>query len=945
MYRARLLAVLLLAVAAAAGPTLTCTVESSRTVDTTDSISVSFKFESIAPVFPDKGIRFTDNLIYSPADSVQWDRPLEFKVTLEHYAPNQIWRIDTYKCVYNNSGKVEVGYYDVLAQKPQRVKTTIIFKVPATTAEHSESTTVKVSKPLEDTYCSSTPTVDSWPKCPTTKPDPNKVSVEPPEWSALQVNGYKPRDVVKAYGVNATIPDPWRYGVKSDDGKTLSYVEIDGSRYGPDVKDAAVQSSVYLYMVGMPKQWGSVKVKGVSGMPVYVVKTVRSFSNPPTAFCRPPSCIVMDWVNITQLIRSCDRYGGQAYIYDALVAVQSGYAISEWADFLYSYSITDTSNRYNTSPEIYLPLGSVYLATVRVFWSPVDFDIYLINRFDDSSGTPYLRVVRSNTYYEDVASRGKVNGPLETSGPGYLDKTTNVAVAVDQSVNSIELGAFVWPVPLFWGRYSPTITRQTYSFYCLSQDRVIQVWLTSSIWPTDGLLKNHPDISSGRYVDMLHFLYGEPVVYYWGQGDQHGAVSVHTDRRYEQTTADSSGRAKLYHVTGIAPTDAGMLDISWSMPQTVGGGGDGGGNVTDTVSSWLVWLVPTIACRSMFCTSLSPEVLGPLPPFSGDRALPNFGYSIMLMYIGEKARHRVKVYVEDGYVVSSGPPMNVTRVRNYKLVEIDKEWRPFEAVIVGPGWWVPYRRLGPCETMPVSVSSIYATPDWLGPVKIIVEDNGASSTYAFNVTDKVKYHIVAYTPAPESLTATPFNITAYVTLGGIPYYHAVYSYGEGGRLSPPGCLSTWYNMYSVSQLTFSGDFWGAFGLANTLLKPVNIEYVYTKPKLELVNPWRGLVKIKADGPIVGFAFYAKRNGAWVKIGEVSTKVGNEYRNCILVNASRLFPWDPILVLPSVEQKLEATPGSTVTMWRPETALLFKTWADVVGYPKGARSELAVVGTC
>ena len=938
MYRARLLAVLLLAVAAAAGPTLTCTVESSRTVDTTDSISVSFKFESIAPVFPDKGIRFTDNLIYSPADSVQWDRPLEFKVTLEHYAPNQIWRIDTYKCVYNNSGKVEVGYYDVLAQKPQRVKTTIIFKVPATTAEHSESTTVKVSKPLEDTYCSSTPTVDSWPKCPTTKPDPNKVSVEPPEWSALQVNGYKPRDVVKAYGVNATIPDPWRYGVKSDDGKTLSYVEIDGSRYGPDVKDAAVQSSVYLYMVGMPKQWGSVKVRGVSGMPVYVMKTVRSFSDPPTAFCRPPSCIVMDWVNITQLIRSCDRYGGQAYIYDALVAVQSGYAISEWADFLYSYSITDTSNRYNTSPEIYLPLGSVYLATVRVFWSPVDFDIYLINRFDDSSGTPYLRVVRSNTYYEDVASRGKVNGPLETSGPGYLDRTTKVAVAVDQSVNSIELGAFVWPVPLFWGRYTPVITRQTYSFYCPSQDRVIQVWLTSSIWPTDGLLKNHPDISSGRYVDMLHFLYGEPVVYYWGQGDQHGAVSVHTDRRYEQTTADAGGQAKLYHVTGAAPTDAGMLDISWSMPQTVGGGGDGGGNVTDTVSSWLVWLVPTIACRSMFCTSLSPEVLGPLPPFSGDRALPNFGYSIMLMYIGEKARHRVKVYVEDGYVVSSGPPMNVTRVRNYKLVEIDKEWRPFEAVIVGPGWWVPYRRLGPCETMLVSVSSIYATPDWLGPVKIIVEDNGASSTYAFNVTDKVKYHIVAYTPAPESLTATPFNITAYVTLGGIPYYHAVYSYGEGGRLSPPGCLSTWYNMYSVSQLTFSGDFWGAFGLANTLLKPVNIEYVYTKPKLELVNPWRGLVKVRADGPVSGFAFYAQRNGAWVKIGEASGR-------CLLLNVSRIFPWDPILVLPLVEQKLDSAPGSTVTMWRPETALLFKTWADVVGYPKGARSELAVVGTC
>jgi len=144
------------------------------------------------------------------------------------------------------------------------------------------------------------------------------------------------------------------------------------------------------------------------------------------------------------------------------------------------------------SPEIYLPLGSVYLATVEVWWFPLDFNIYLINRFDDSSGIPYLRIIRSNTYYEDVARRGKINGPLQTAGAGWLWRQTKVAVAVDQSVSSIELGAYVWPVPLFWGRYSPVFTRQTYSFYCLSQNREIQVWLTSSIWPTDGLMRNHP---------------------------------------------------------------------------------------------------------------------------------------------------------------------------------------------------------------------------------------------------------------------------------------------------------------------------------------------------------------------------------------------------------------------------------------------------------------------
>jgi hypothetical protein len=238
MYRAGLLAVLLLAVAVLAGNvTLTCTVESSETVDTTDDISVSFDFTSIAPVFPDKGIRFTNNLIYSPADSAQWDGPLEFKVTLEHYAPNQSWRIDKYKCVYNKSGNVQVRYYDVVAQKPGRRTTTVTFKVPDTAAEHSASATVRVSKPLEGTYCSATPTVESWPNCPAFEAEDNKVSVEyPKSWQALQVNGRRAGETVKAYGVNATIPKPWRYGIKSDDVGTLSYVEVDGSRYDPDVR-------------------------------------------------------------------------------------------------------------------------------------------------------------------------------------------------------------------------------------------------------------------------------------------------------------------------------------------------------------------------------------------------------------------------------------------------------------------------------------------------------------------------------------------------------------------------------------------------------------------------------------------------------------------------------------------------------------------------------------
>jgi hypothetical protein len=785
--------------------------------------------------------------------------------------------------------------------------------VPETAASYSESTSVRVSRPLRGGYCSAPPTVGSWPNCPTFRAEPNKlVSIDYRDWQALQVNGRRAGETVKAYGVSAKIPDSWVYSLEPDNVPSHSFVRIDNyAGYElRDAKDVPVSSSVYFHAVGMPKQWGVVRAIGAQA-PLYVVKPVAS-RQPPTTFCRPPACVVLAWESRTMW---CNRLVTDVQ-YAALVAVRSGITMREDVSFRLSEEGTYLGR------EIRLPFGSIIVPVVEVWWSSglSDVLVYLAEM-------PYPRVIHSPTYYEDIAEKGKINGPFHTS----IWSKSKIAVAVDERASTIELGWYSRPMPYFSDQHFPsTEVSQTVRLdLCNSTPRPVR--LKAPIWTTDALKRNHPDISRGRYLDLLHFLYGEPTTYYWGAGDQYGMVSVRTARYYAGTTADAAGRIKLNHTTGIKPTDVGVLDI-WSAPQTIGGGG------TDTVSPWLVWLVPTTACRSMFCTSLSPEVLGPLPPFPGDRALPNMGYSFMLMYIGETSRRRVKVYVEDGYVISSGPPINVSRARNYKLVEIDKEWRPFEAVIVGPGWWVPYRRLSPCETMPVRVSSIYATPDRLGPVRIIVEDNGRSSTYVFYVTNDMEYRITTRTPAPESITATPFNITAYITLDGVPYYHALYGYGEGGRLSPPACASTWYNNYPASQLALSGDFWGSFGLAHMPLKPVQIRYNYSKPRLELVDPWRGLVKVRADGPVSGFAFYAQRGGAWVKIGETKG-------SCLLLNASRLFPWDPILVLPLVGQELTARPGDAVTIWRPETALLFKTWADVVGYPKGARSELKIVGTC
>ncbi len=931
MYRAGLLAVLLLAVAVLAGNvTLTCTVESSRTVDTTGSISVGFYFTSIAPVFSGSGlVGYTRSYayLYQAVSSVQWDGPLEFKVTLEHYAPNQHWRIERYRCVYNRSGNVQVRYYHVVAQTPERRTTTITFTVPATAARHSESTSVPVSRPLEGTYCSAPPTVNSWPNCPAFQPDPNKVSVVyPRSWQALQVNGRRPGDVVEAYGVNATIPDPWVYSLEPVNMDTLSFVRIDGSNvYKPeDAKGVPVSSSVYFYAVGMPQQWGVVKARGAQA-PLYVVKPVVS-RQPPTAFCRPPTCIVLTWVNLT-----IQCVGTWRTMYAGIVAVQSGITMKENVVFA-----LDHFNSPSLGTELRLPFGSVFKPVAHVWWVLEGWNV-------DVDGVARLRVINNPAYYESIAKKGKINGPLFTAGWG-TSSTSEIAVAVDHSAQLIELSWYAWPLPWHTSQSGPLKAVNWLLYVDVCDSGVgIPVALDASTWIADALTRNYPEISRNRRLDLLHYLYSEPVVYYWGRGDQHGTVGVRTTPYYASTTADAAGQIKLYYTSGIEPTDATAMVIP-STPQSVGGGSGGGGGGGDdcvdcSVSYWLVSLVPTAACRSMFCTSLSPELLGPVPSFAGDRALPNMGYSIMLMYVGETGRRRVKVYVEDGYVITSRQSINVARVQNYRLVEIDKEWRPLEAVVVGPGWWVPYRQLDACGSMPVRASSIYATPDRTGFFKIIVEDNGRNSTYVFRVTNDVGYRISVRTPAPASITATSFNITVYVTLGGVPYFHAVYGYGEGGRLSPPACASTWFNnTYLASQLVLSGDFWGSFGLAHMPLKPVNIQYIYTKPRIELVEPWRGLVKVKADGPVAGFAFYAQRGGTWVKIGEAAG-------SCLLVNASRLFPWDPVLVLPLVEQVLDAAPGSTVAIWRPETVLLFKTWADVVGYPKGARSVLEVVRRC
>jgi hypothetical protein len=99
---------------------------------------------------------------------------------LEHYAPDQSWRIDRYRCVYNNSGNVEVRHYDVVAQTPERRRTTVTFKVPDTTTQYSDLTPSESPSRLEASTARRLPPSKAGPTAPPSRPNPTKSQLSTP---------------------------------------------------------------------------------------------------------------------------------------------------------------------------------------------------------------------------------------------------------------------------------------------------------------------------------------------------------------------------------------------------------------------------------------------------------------------------------------------------------------------------------------------------------------------------------------------------------------------------------------------------------------------------------------------------------------------------------------------------------------------------------------------
>ncbi|MFZ8808397.1 MAG: hypothetical protein ACO2PN_09870 [Pyrobaculum sp.] len=928
--------------------------------------------------------------------SGEWDRSLTYGVTVEYWKPEP-WTLERYMCTarlrHGNWTWTEIRYYWLVNSTPPRETSTITFTVPTNAVLRSETRTLYVSlRPDKRGYsplCTQLPTASTWPRC-TPFGGENKVTraSSPQLWRALMINGKRPGDKVEIHGVEAVIPTPLYYtdsryyGDYPIDTAAVSTDEAGSwSIYGMPPGGLSFESRIGIDVLAVPTRWGYVEARPPKPVPLYISRVVGAPRGvDPRLSVVPPERFIVGWGGNATWV-------GDRWVWNwtlSAVAHRSPFLLTPYVALALDphLSLGDGGVALigRTPVEVHMPLGSVAHLHAAVAWR-LDTRGIWINSYPDT----YLRAVDQEgrlleEHYEEIGKKAKLRCCTQRSGRSITGiKWAGFAAAVDGNYRTVATAWYAPPDPC--RQWPSQLLHCTYSQHVVT--KVNGTWAgysrigkTGNQWPinriplVDWMTLKHHDPCQG-FKDFMNIVVRDPVLRYWyvyhlrpwaynpGTGDwdietscrtavpHHVSMlgSVYRDPEYRYTT--KADRTRLYHQTAqggfynyvfdVVEGDNRPPGFTDALPLGVAS------MVSNSTSPWAMYLVPTTACNSLICVDFRPALWGPAPGPAADLALPGAGYSFLLLYLGEPKDSTVRVYVEMGYVVSRGRGgVEYRWVRDYKLHEVAKRWDFLDAVYIGPGWHRNYTPLPPCQPLYVNAGRVYVTPaNWTGPIQAVVEDDVGRHHFVFFVSNDVSYRIKTTTEAPPLFDTPRLDVSLFFYLGGVPYFHGVNAFGEGGRLTQFSCISASVRARSLlgeadyaSQLSAAMDYWGEAELWARL----NFMNSFAKPRIELVDPWRGLVRVRADGPVSGFAFYAQRNGTWVKIGEARGR-------CILVNASRLFPWDPVLVLPLVEQGLTARPGDTVTIWRPTTSLLFKTWADLVGYPKGARSELEVVRRC
>ncbi|ABL88053.1 conserved hypothetical protein [Pyrobaculum islandicum DSM 4184] len=979
---------------------VTCKKEFEFQLDTSSVVTISFSFSALAPlgmggqtvvftegqqwveVWGERFLNLSKLLVASTATSGLWDRDLTYSLTLEYFKPGDSWVIGEYFCKarYDNGLEVIQIYYKV-EKEPAREVRQISFVVLQTQVLYRTEERIYVSLRPDVYYswltslCKELPDSLTWPRCTPYTRDNYVVSASSPRvWKALEINSKKPGEIVVLRNVYAVVPNPWLYG-ECYLGRCSASISTDRGIvvYIGDVYNIPFSKRVDISIIAAPIGWGEIEVRPPRQIPLYVSRVVQmgGFS------CRPPDCFVVDEVGNATWI-------GKNWVWNwtlASIAVKTPHILVPYVavglvqDGQYS--------AIGRGVSVYMPLGSVAVLKTTVLWR-----LEMGNKSVWIGSTPgtYLRVVddRGNIVdYEEAASRGKLEYRV-TNMPLSNTKWAVFETAVDETFRKVYTAWYSPPNPCSqWPRQllncvhlQHVYTKVNGTFLSYTRVGTTNKWPVTHLALIDWLIPKIPRICGrDRFSDFMSLVVGDPALYFWhtyrlrtyefnpSTGDwdipreceyppPHQVSmlsSVYNTASYRNTTrgfeklyfetAEGNGTFYNYVFEGVNGYEypAGWTDVlPLGIPSMT----------TNTTSPWLVFLVPTTACRSIICTSLDVTLWGPTPGPTPDLALPGAGYSFLIIYTGTIKNITIRIFIEKGFVAYIQKGVIYKPVENYMLTEVKKLWKPLDGVYVGPGWWTEYKPLVSCQYLSLGEKSIYVTPtDWAGPLILTIEEfsEGASKrySYVFFISNNVSYRIDVTSTTPQNFTTLYLNVSLSLYVNRIPYFHGYVVIGEGGRVRPYICKTVDILSHSffggvgqTSQLTTNGEFWGEVDIVDR----IRLVDKFVIPSFEIVYFSRGVVKINAEGPVIGFAFYLMRNGIWTKVGEA-------LGSCVLINATLIYPWDPLLVLPIVKYHIEARAGDVVVLWRPKPSLFFKTWADSMGYSIGVSSTLEVLGKC
>ena len=937
-----------------------------------ETAAITFDWRSKAMAWSAWGVQVLGGYLLSPLQSVEWEKPLEYVVTIKWI---DSWDIGVYNvelkkrvvcCTTNPDGS------KTCTESVETIGSTTAYKVESedwrekefkfvvgkTEVGHYEEQSTTVKRYREN-YCKELPTVDTFPSCASyyVQP-PNKASLSKPgTWKALFINGLKPGYEYSTLNIKVKIPDPYFYtdggpdpvklysdlGQSGDSVQFWNKVDVKGTAV-PRMTTSITFAPIHSVSINSPYvtiTYGIDKYDAVRFLGTDFAHELFKIDNDRLAYIASIMCALMgpdsyDCIrsqNPWEVAMTSPAYSAvpvlYGYILDGPTFVGEGDFEIPYGSAIRFYGIVGWQLPNPADPNS----GEV---TTAALWTALADPGGMLSVYDNRTGTKRMWYQRGTCATVDVA----VDEIADKAGGGYV---YTFGGPFDAGVVNVQLLFTNKTVPVHWvsteDYYNPIVRGTLFNFGPATM--VYKGPVPSKI----GVLSWAP----ASFIEGV----GGPQTLYepngWGPAKYLGAAN----------TGDPASFTPYLDVTTLVRVRVDKIDPRSCHVETVGviEGRPYYIGKPPVVSSKpppvAVSLAPVTACDTAFCPKPDLRVWGPVPRENDYLVAPKAAYVFYVVkhtWKDAPDEFGLRIYVVQGAMVY--PPHNVEdygraprdieeAVNKKKVLVVDippRKWKPYEIVFAGPRWWREGSALSPCDSVKLGELGYYLTPDE-GPVYIIAEayGDGWSKTWvSLLYVAKPYLEIFTSTPAPDVLASPQLNMTA--LLWGVAekfryrLYHGYAAFGEGGRWREMACVKMPGANYPTHQAVVSEDFWGYIEAAGVR---VGVKDLFSKPAFRIVDWSRGLVNITADGPVYGFAFYLQRGGKWVKVAEVAGR-------WVVVNASRIFPWDPVRVVPLVGQHLFAYGDQTVPLWRPQDRLLYKLWADNVGYPKGAQSELVIV---